>query len=312
LVSIVLRDVPGASEATRAHVKAVAARLGYVPDARAQALRGQASKAVGVSFESNQPFHADLVDYLYDAAGAAGFQLVLSAVTPRRDESAAIESLLANRCGAVVALGSRLPPARLAHLATRLPVVVVARPVRAAGVEYVCSDDARGLRLAVQHLAGLGHTRIAFAESLDSPGNPARRRGYLAALKAIAAAPDFLPGGPTEEAGATAGRELLARPDRPTAVIAFNDRCAAGLQDTLSRAGLSLPEDLSLVGIDDSSLANVSYRQLTSVHQDVDLLARTAIARAVARLTPQSPDQTAHTIPVTLTVRASTAPPKNP
>ena len=93
LVSIIMREAPGASGRTRTHVKEVAARLGYVPDARAQALRRQGNAAIGVAFQPDQPFHAALIDAVYEAAGRAGHPVVLSAVTPGHDEEAALASL---------------------------------------------------------------------------------------------------------------------------------------------------------------------------------------------------------------------------
>jgi len=107
LVSIVMRGVPGASDATRARVLRIADELGYVPDERARKLRQSRSRVLGVAFELQQPFHGDLVERLYAAAAAHGYDIALSAVAPTRDEPTAVEALLRERCEAVVLLGSR-------------------------------------------------------------------------------------------------------------------------------------------------------------------------------------------------------------
>src|SRR3954449_1514690 len=137
LVSIVMRDAPGASAATRARVLEVARRLDYQPDSRARLLRSGRSRLLGVVFGVQHPFHDDLLTGLYDAAEKAGYQLTLSAVTPRRDERTAIAGLLQDRCAALVLLGPLAPTAELAALTARMPVVVMTRGVRHRDVDVV-------------------------------------------------------------------------------------------------------------------------------------------------------------------------------
>src|SRR4051812_41856277 len=98
LVSIVMRDAPGASAATRERVRQAAEELGYRPDSRARLLRRTRSQLIGVVFGVQHPFHGDLVSGLYSAADAADYELALSAVTPGRDERRAIATLLQDRC----------------------------------------------------------------------------------------------------------------------------------------------------------------------------------------------------------------------
>src|SRR5687767_6073717 len=101
LVSIVYRDVPGASDATRARVLAAGAELGYRPDHRARLLGRQRTRLIGVTFDVRQSFHGDLIDSLYSEAESLGYDLTLSAVTPSRPETQAIQSLLDYRCEAL-------------------------------------------------------------------------------------------------------------------------------------------------------------------------------------------------------------------
>ena len=325
LVSIVMREAPGASAATRARVLAVADELGYRPDARARLLRRSRSRLLGVVFGVQHAFHGDLVGGLYTAADRAGYELALSAVTPDRDERRAVGSLLQDRCEALVLLGPQSPVAYLAELAARLPVVVVARAVRHRAVDVVRTDDAEGLAQAVDHLAGLGHERIAHVDGGRAPGAAERRRGYHAALHRHGLDADALvvPGGLTEDDGAAAARILLDGPSAltsvtgPTAVTVFNDRCATGVLDVLRDAGLSVPGDVSVVGFDDSRLARLSHVDLTTIAQDAPTMTELAVARAVARLEETAtgePDRTAvgereQVVPPRLVVRGTTAPP---
>ena len=313
LVSIVMRDVPGASVATRERVRQVATDLGYRPDQRARLLRQQRTRLLGVTFELEQAFHGDLVESLYASAGEAGYQLVLSAVAPRRPETVAVQAVLDDRCEAVIMLGPRSPARALADVAARLPVVAVARNVRSTAVDCVRTDDLAGMDSAVGYLVALGHRCIAYLDGGAAPGAADRLRGFQAAAQAHSVADSVLvlPGGPVEEDGVTGARRLLDDPAAAasTAVIAFNDRCAMGVLDTLLRAGLRVPQDISVVGYDDSRLSRISYVSLTTVGQNPAKLAEVAVRRAVSRLDGEPIGVRDQIIAPELIIRATTAPP---
>jgi DNA-binding LacI/PurR family transcriptional regulator len=312
LASIVMREAKGAGAATRERVLQAAREIGYRPDARARLLRSRRSRLLGVQFDLRHPFHADLVEGVYAAADAADYQIALSAVAARRTERRAVETLLADRCEALILLGPQAPAARLAELARQLPVVSVARRLRssAAGPEVVRTADDEGARQAVDHLVGLGHRDVVHIDGGRAPGAADRRRGYRAAMNrhGLGAHVRVLPGGPTEEEGAAAARALTATGSRPTAVLAFNDRCATGLLDTFLRAGVTVPGDVSVVGFDDSRLARLAHIALTTVGQDVPRLSRLAVGRAVARVEGgTAPAEVEDVVPPRLVVRGTTA-----
>jgi DNA-binding LacI/PurR family transcriptional regulator len=310
LVSIVMRGVPGASDATRERVRRVAEELGYRPDLRARLLRSARSRLLGVVFAVDSDFHGDLVGGLYAAAERAGYELALSAVTPGRDEVRAVDGLLQDRCEALVLLGPQSSPARLAELAAAMPVVVVARQVRAAAVDVVRTADRVGVHEAVEHLVALGHQRIAHVDGGRAPGAAERRRGFREAVSRHGLGEvQVLAGGPGEEDGARAARRLLAGDRLPTAVAAFNDRSAVGLLDVLSRAGVPVPGAVSVVGYDDSRLARLSSVDLTTVAQDAGLMTTLAVGRAIDRLDGGPSSARQQVVPPRLVVRSSTAPP---
>ena len=287
LVSIVFRAAPGASSATRERVLAAARELDYHPDTRASRLGRTRTRTLGVVFGVGHTFHGDVIESLYAAADQAGYEIVLSGVTGRRPETTAVQTLLAERCEALVLLGSGLPAGEMNRLAGRLPVISVLRPVRAAGVEVVRTDDADGLRQAVAHLAGLGHTRIAHCDGGRAPGAAQRRQGFRTAMRRLGGSAQAvdLPGGLTEEDGAASATAYLAlRGQRPSAVTAFNDRCALGFIDTVRRAGLRVPDDVSVVGFDDIRQAAYPHISLSTVRQDADRLGALALQRVCARL----------------------------
>jgi DNA-binding LacI/PurR family transcriptional regulator len=289
LVSIVMRGVAGASPQTRERVLEAARDLGYRPDSRARLLRQSRSHLLGVMFGLVHPFHADLLEGIYGAAEAAGYDVVLSAVAPTRHEPRAVDTLLADRCEALILLGPESPASWLRQLATRLPLVVVARKVREPSVDVVRTADAVGISLAVDHLIELGHTAIAHIHGGSAAGAAERRSGYRAAMRRHGLEQQIrvIQGGPTEEGGAKGATEILASSPLPTAALAFNDRCATGVLDVFLRAGVTVPKDISVVGFDDTPLAAFSHIDLTTVRQDVGLMARLAVTRAVTRLTNQ-------------------------
>jgi DNA-binding LacI/PurR family transcriptional regulator len=314
LVSIVFRGVPGASPATRDRVMRAADELSYRPDQRARLLGSNRSRTVGVAFGLHHEFHAELVEALYGAVEPTGYDLALGAVAPSRDETRAVRALLGYRCEALLLLGSTLRRSALEELATRVPVVVVARAVRSPGVDVVRSDDVAGARLAVEHLLGLGHERIAHVHGQRAPGAAERRRGYRAALAAagLADREQLVPGGLTDEDGARAAAELAGqldstRRDRLTAVTAFNDHCAAGLLAALRSTGVTVPQQLSVVGYDDSHVAGLTGISLTTIAQDATALARSALDLALARVAAPAASSTEEVVAPRLVVRATTS-----
>ncbi|WP_243838938.1 LacI family DNA-binding transcriptional regulator [Aeromicrobium yanjiei] len=283
LVSIVMRGAPGASDATRERVRRIADSMGYVRDERARKLRQSSSRLIGVTFDLQQPFHGDLVEHLYAAAAARGYDLAISAVAPTRDEDVAIQALLRERCEVAVLLGSMLDDETIRQVSATVPVLLVVRDGAAAGVSSVRSDDVTGVGLAVDHLIGLGHRRIAHVDGGTAPGAAERRAGFLAAVRRHGAQDSsrVVTGGLTEQDGSRGMRELLESADPPTAVVAFNDRCAAGVLDHLVRSRVDVPGDVSVTGYDDSRLAISPHAQMTTVSQNPEEMAESAVAGAL-------------------------------
>ncbi len=295
LVSIVVRGAPGASDETRARVLAVVEELGYRPDARARMLATSSSRLIGVTYLVESLHHADLLSPIYETAEAAGYDVILSGRTPQHDEQRAVNVLLGYRCDAVLLLGSELPEAAMRRLGALVSTVEVGRrlALRTTTVDVVRTDEELGLRLAVEHLASLGHRRIAHVD-----GGPAlatmtsdRRQFFLNAMDrlGLGASAQVVPGGNTIEAGRTACHDLTDPSRRPTAVITFNDESAWGLMRTLSDVGLRVPGDISVVGYDGSPLARIAPQELTTVAQDAPALGRTAVERAIAILERAEP-----------------------
>jgi DNA-binding LacI/PurR family transcriptional regulator len=312
LVSFILDGKPGASEETKQRVLAVADEIGYRPDSAARLLARGRSRTLGVLMDVRQLFEAELVTGIYPAAEALGYEVLLSANLPDRAESVPVDALLSHRCGGLILLGPTSGIEYLAGLAEKVPVVVVGRRLAARrGLATVRTDDAKGIRQAVSYLVELGHRDIHHVDGGTDPGSSERRQAYRVAMRrhGLADHAEVIPGAHNEAAGAEAAHAMLAEPTLPTAVLAGNDRCALGLLDVFTRAGVDVPGELSLIGFDDSHLSDNPRINLTTVHQDADMLARNAVRLAVAMLEGEAGDEHDVVLEPTLVIRGTTAAP---
>lgn len=315
LASLVIRNDPGPSAASRQAVLQAAAELDYQPDPAAKLLREQRSRLLGVVVDPGDPFHADLLEQIYPAAEERGYDVVLSARLASRSPDRAVAALLRSRCEGLILLGTDEVPASLSQLGRHTPVVLVGRRSGGTGVDAVVGADEHGADLATEYLIELGHRRIRFVDGGRNAGAPERRRGYRGAMRRHALDPDVVPGDHTEQSGIRAAQQLLAHDPagagRVTAVLASNDRSAAGFLDTVVRAGVAVPQNMSVVGYDDSRLARLAYINLTTVAQDVPELARQAVSAVVHRIVDDADAAPPRDILLEprLVVRGTTAPP---
>ncbi|MGW2288164.1 LacI family DNA-binding transcriptional regulator [Streptomyces phaeochromogenes] len=318
LVSIIFRNQPGAGEETRQRVLRVADEIGYRPDSAARLLARGRSRTLGVMFTVHQTFHTDLIEGIYAEVERLGYEVLLSGATQGRSEQKAVEALLSHRCEAVILLGSFAEPSFLDELGRRTVAVSVSRRVPHAHVDFVHTAEGKGVRQAMDHLVELGHRRIVHIDGGTGPGSAERRRAYRAAMRrhGLESEARVIPGDHTEESGIETGRLLLAERDQgrplPTAVLAGNDRSAMGLLMTLTRAGVDVPRDLSVVGYDDSHLSHLMPIGLTTVRQDAGLMAEYAVRFAVERLEKPELEPREAVLDPKLVVRGSSGPISEP
>nr|WTA00096.1 LacI family transcriptional regulator [Streptomyces sp. NBC_00857] len=315
LVSLVFRNQQGASEETRRRVLRAADELGYRPDSAARLLARGRSRTIGVMLTVHQTFQADLVEGIYPEAERLGYDVLLSASAPGRDERKAVEALLSHRCEALILLGPQAGIARLDELGRRSAVVVVGRQARGAHVDSVHTAEGKGVNQVVNHLVELGHRHIVHVDGGKDPGAAERRRAYRTAMRRhhLMDTARVVPGRHNEDAGIQAGRLFLSEDRLPTAVFAGNDRCALGLMHTLDRAGIDIPGDVSVVGYDDSHLSHLSHIDLSTVRQDAVRMAEHAVRFAVERLDDSSLTPREAVLDPKLVVRGTSAePPAGP
>ncbi len=313
LVGLAFGNGTGVSATTRERILRAAEDLGYRPDVAARSLRQRSSDCLGVVFSPIHGAEVDVVDELYPAAQAAGYHIVLSLLTSTRDHSAAIDEALGYRCAALILIGLSINGDELRRLSRQLPVVVVGGDhAEPTGCDYVLSAGDKGVADTVDHLFAMGHRDIAYVHGERMASARLRHAGYLGATgrlalpnRTIVVHDDYI-----EESGSSAAGVLLHEPHFPTAIVAGNDHAALGLIHTLLRAGVRVPEDVSVTGFDDSRISQLSYVKLTTVHQDGRELAHAAVAAAVGRIAGREEGIETLIMP-RLVVRQTSGPPRS-
>ncbi|MFG1642023.1 LacI family DNA-binding transcriptional regulator [Amycolatopsis sp. NPDC049252] len=312
LVSLVMRNSPKVSDTRRAAVLRAAEELGYQPHLMARSLASRTSTVLGVMVNDlRNAFFADIVEELDTAAQAAGFDLILNTGgrSPTREWNA-LHTLLSFRPAGIVLLSPVVPASAIQVAAKQCPVVLVSRTARSSTVDTVNDDGEAGSALAVDHLVGLGHRRIAHLDGGGAAGAAQRRRGFESAMRGHGLEPIVVRSEHTDVGGENAVRELLAtysRPDLPTGLVSGNDFNAVGAISALEEAGLRVPEDVSVVGYDNTSLAALRHLSLTTIDQSRKDMARLAFEALIERVRGERTEPVRHLLHPSLVVRSTTA-----
>jgi DNA-binding LacI/PurR family transcriptional regulator len=192
-----------------------------------------------------------------------------------------------------------------------LPVVLVGRTARAASLDSVTNDDWAGAVAVVRHCASLGHRAIAHVDGGQGAGADARRRGYEDGMRQLRLGKYLrvAPGTFTEEGGHSGALVLLEQRPRPTAIFAANDLAAIGALNAIEERGLNVPDDVSLVGYDNTSLAALRHLSLTTVHQPRLEMGQMAVSILMERVDEGRTRPRRAVLSPSLVVRGTTAPP---
>ena len=308
-VSKVINGRSGVAADTRARVEALINEYGYRRPAPAN--RGNVMELVFDELENM--WGVEIIRGVQRVARKHRVGVVLSEFGP--DGSAIrywIDDALDRRPACVVTVAQLSGEQREQLRARGIPFVVFDPASELPdGVPFVGATNWSGGRAATRHLTELGHRRIAMVGGPDDQlFCRARFDGYRSALDAsgLPVDPDLVVRAPlTLDGGHAAARELLSRPDRPTAVFACNDLQALGVYQAAREAGLRIPDDLSVVGFDDLPVAALLDPPMTTVHQPLTEMAVAATELALALGRGEQPAQLGVELATTLKVRMSTA-----
>ncbi len=321
-VSRVINQSPFVKEETREKINAIIVEIGFSPDPQARGLAFRRSFLIGLVYDNPNPqYVVNMQLGMLDAMRGSGYELVvhpcnrgnatfladfrrfierqkLSGVvlTPSVSEDDRVKAILDEVGCAYIRIAS-VPVDEPAHI--------------------IVSNDRLGGRAAARHLAELGHTQMAFISGPSSfRSSHERRRGFEEELKErrLKLSDDYImQGAYTFETGLSCGTELLKRKPRPTAIFAANDEMAAGVLHAIRRAGLTCPEDVSVVGFDDFQIASSVWPPLTTVRTPTREIGRMAAEKLIG-LSDDTGDGNGHpreaapTTSPALVVRDSTGP----
>jgi DNA-binding LacI/PurR family transcriptional regulator len=287
-VSRVVNGSPRVRPEVRAQVERAVAKLGYVPNRAARSLVTRRADSIALVVSEpharffSEPFFAGMVRGVSGALAETGVQLLLLIAQDLPDRGRLERYVVGGHVDGVLLAslhGDDPLPATLERAG--VPAVQVGRPPGATPASYVDADNRGGASKAVGHLAGRGRRRIAtIAGPLDMSVGRDRLDGYRDGLAAagLAEAGELVEAGDfSEESGAAAMERLLALPGRPVdAVFAASDLMAAGALRALRTAGRRVPEDVAVVGFEDSAVARYAQPPLTTVRQPIEEMGRQA------------------------------------
>ena len=280
------------SEKTRRKIRAAIRELDYKPNAIARSMVTKSTRTIGlVITDITNPFFAHLVRGVEEVTWKNGYTLVLANTDENLErERAMVSTLQEKRVDGLIVVPASSNPAP--HLNSLLldgtPLVLMDRSVKDCGVDVVMVDNEHGAYQAVMHLIDQGYRRIAMiVDNLDISTNTERIAGYQRALEDGGAETDenlVRSCQYTQQSAYTLVAEMLKSPTPPTALFTASNFMTMGAIRAIQEAGLSIPEDIGLVGFDDVSWTTLNNPQLTVVSQPVHDLGKVAAQRLLARM----------------------------
>jgi LacI family transcriptional regulator len=314
-VSHVINNTRAVSEDVKTRVLAVIEEMRYIPSAVARSLKNDKTHTLGVSIPDNtNPCLAELLRGIEDAAFGVGYNIMLcNGYADTRRQAAHLRALVEKRIDGLIFVAGAASD-ELVPLLTRqpVPIVLADHEVAAVDLDLIGLDHEGTGYLATRHLLELGHRRIACVSGPEehSPGRE-RLAGCLRALAeaGVEVNPSWLvKAEPSCEGGFEAVNQLLALPAPPSAVFACNDLMALGGLCAAREAGVTVPEQLSIIGGDDLGVAAFATPRLTSVTQPTYEMGRRLTALIIARIGGDEQPRRRELLQGALVVRQSTAP----
>ena len=314
-VSYALNGRPGVSDSTRERIISIAQELGWYPNRAARALSAARADACGLILArpartlALEPFFMEFLAGVESELSARSIALTIQLVQDVEDEIAIYRRWWGeHRVDGVLIVDLRVADPRVEELVRLgLPAVVVGGPVENGSLPAVWHDEAAVIAEAVQYLAALGHRRLAqvagvadfvhTVQRVEAFERAAAERG----LDAVVLKTDYSP-----EQGARATRKLLSAPDPPTAIVFDSDLLAVTGLGVAQQMGFAVPDDVSIVGWDDSMISQVVHPPLTALTRDIEAFGIAATRHLLDAIEGRA-DGDVETLRGELTPRGSTA-----
>jgi len=279
-ISRALAGYDDVAEPTRGLILKAAAEMGYHPDVTARRLQQRRTDTIGFIIPTHgprfsDPFFSELLAGIGNEAARQRFDLLVSTCAPGVEELEVYKRMvMERRVDGLLVVRTRQKDPRIAYLVElKFPFVAFGRSDLEADFPYLDVDGEAGLRQLVQYLVDLGHRRIAYVNALPNLMFASHRlKGYRETLEANGISFDealITVGELTEHSGYAAGRDLLTRDERPTAIVACNDLMALGVISAAQTLGLTVGRDVAVAGFDDIPLAEHAHPPLATVRQPI-------------------------------------------
>jgi LacI family transcriptional regulator len=314
-VSRTVNQVPTVDAQLAKRVWKAITELGYYPNRQARTLVSGKSHTFGlIVSEITNPFFPEIVQTFENLAVEQNYEILLTSTIhdPKRMELA-VRRMIEGRVDGVAILTFGMEEELLEHLRFRnLPLVFIDVGPKAPHINNIRVDYAHGIRQAVQHLAAMRHERIGFVSGpMELRSAIARKDAFEESMREIGLPVKsgfIVEGDHRLEGGKRALRKLAKLQERPTALLCSNDMTAIGVMREAFELGIGVPKDLSVVGFDDTRLADFMIPPLTTVQMsqtELATLAFNALLKEVKRATP-SPNGTEYLLKTQLVLRSST------
>jgi LacI family transcriptional regulator, repressor for deo operon, udp, cdd, tsx, nupC, and nupG len=262
------------SEAARGRVLTAIKATGYTPNIAARNLRARRTMLVLVVVPNiGNHFFAEVLRGIDDELVGSGYGMIIANLDNQPEREARyVDLAFAGQVDGVLLLGGRIPTSNGRQMSdAKLPMATICVAIRGSGLPFVMVDDIEASRRVVEHLYALGHRRFGYiAGPVGNMNEIGRRRGFVAALVERGVDPEeavYWPGDFMLQAGVDAGRDFLARKERPSAVYAVSDHMAIGFMKTVTAAGIQVPRDVSVVGFDGIEFSDYVTPTLTTIRQ---------------------------------------------
>ncbi len=291
-VSHVINNNRFVSDAVRKKIEAAIGELNYAPSALARSLKINQTRTIGMLLTaSSNPFYAEVVRGVENSCYERGYSLVLCNTEGNEDRmNRSLETLMQKRVDGLLIMctESQLPSADILTRYPSIPSVMMDWAPFEGGSDIIQDNSLLGGELATTYLISRGYTRIAcITGPLDKTQARLRLDGYKKAMQAagLPVLPGYIVEGDFEfHGGVNAMNQLLTLSEAPQAVFTNNDAMAVGVYYALYQAGITIPQDIAVMGYDDIELARYMTPPLTTIHQPKDALGKLAIDTLIQRL----------------------------
>jgi LacI family transcriptional regulator len=293
-VSKVMRNAYGVSDALRLKVEASIEKLGYRPSVAARGMRGRTFTLGVLLVGIDNPFLPGIYQGIESVTESVGYKIMVGVGAARaRTEAQLIEQMIDNRMDGLILVASQISGEMLEHYAQKIPIVVVGHHEPAAqGYDTINNNDQMGARLAVRAFLERGYREIAYLMQSDQEDHvadvaPQREIGYRAAMTEAGLADRIRVLCLPQQQGDLRDENILrilTAPDRAPALFCWSDLDAVPILSAAHRLGIRVPQDLAVIGYDNSPVAALSMVDLTSIDQDGPRLGRIAAEALFSRI----------------------------